>query len=131
MKLTIFAAVAICIFVSVIANLYVNLYNVNDNVKNITVHILYAYSLVFCAKVVNMVLGGGILRSGGQTKYIMIVDIVGTWLIGVPLGLLTSFVLGLPIYIVYFILSLEEYVRMLMEIYLFKSEKWMKNISNE
>ena len=107
------------------------LYDVNDNVKNITVHILYAYSLVFCAKVVNMVLGGGILRSGGQTKYIMIVDIVGTWLIGVPLGLLTSFVLGLPIYIVYFILSLEEYVRMLMEIYLFKSEKWMKNISNE
>ena len=64
-------------------------------------------------------------------RRIMIVDIVGTWLIGVPLGLLTSFVLGLPIYIVYFILSLEEYVRMLMEIYLFKSEKWMKNISNE
>lgn len=41
-----------------------------------------------------MILGGGVLRSGGQTKYVMVIDAVGTWCFGVPLGLLTAFVLG-------------------------------------
>ena len=37
-----------------------------------------------------MILGGGIIRSGGRTKYIMMIDMLGTWLIGVPLALLTG-----------------------------------------
>jgi Na+-driven multidrug efflux pump len=41
-------------------------------------------------KVQNMKLGGGIIRSGGRTKYIMMIDMLGTWLIGVPLALLTE-----------------------------------------
>lgn len=30
-----------------------------------------------------MILGGGIIRSGGNTKIIMVIDIVGTWCIGI------------------------------------------------
>lgn len=37
-----------------------------------------------------MILGGGIIRSGGRTKYIMMIEMLGTWLIGVPLALLTG-----------------------------------------
>ena len=48
-------------------------------------------------KVENMILGGGIIRSGGRTKYIMIIDILGTWLVGVPLGLFTGLYLKLHI----------------------------------
>ena len=76
-----------------------------------------------------MVLGGGVLRSGGQTKYIMYIDLIGTWLIGVPLGYIAAYVFKLPIYYVYFILSLEEYVRVLLGAYLFKSRRWMKNLA--
>lgn len=39
-----------------------------------------------------MILGGGIIRSGGNTKIIMIIDIVGTWCIGIPLCLLAAYV---------------------------------------
>ncbi|MDE6313746.1 MAG: MATE family efflux transporter [Lachnospiraceae bacterium] len=130
-KITVLAAIVIGIIVSVLAGYYVKLYNVSDETRNITIYILYAYSLVFCGKVVNMVLGGGVLRSGGQTKYIMIIDMIGTWVIGVPLGIVTAYVLKLPIYYVYFILSLEEYVRFLLEIYVFKSKRWMKNIAEQ
>ena len=28
----------------------------------------------------NMILGGGIIRSGGKTKYVMMIDMMGTWL---------------------------------------------------
>ena len=39
-----------------------------------------------------MILGGGIIRSGGNTKIIMVIDIVGTWCIGIPLCLLAAYV---------------------------------------
>ena len=78
-----------------------------------------------------MILGGGIIRSGGKTKYVMVIDMVGTWLIGVPLGFLTAFVFHLPIPYVYFILSLEECVRLLMGLIIFRKKGWMHSLESE
>lgn len=128
-KISVIGSIIVGIIVSALSGWYVQLYNVGADTKQVTIYILYAYSLVLCGKVINMVLGGGVLRSGGQTKYIMYIDMVGTWLIGVPLGYITAYVLKLPIYYVYFILSMEEYVRVLLEAYLFKSKRWMKNLA--
>lgn len=129
-RITVMVAVCICVLTALMAKYYVKLYDTGADTRRLTVYILYAYALVFCAKVVNMVLGGGVLRSGGQTKYIMIIDMIGTWLVGVPLGYITAYVLKLPIYYVYFILSLEEYVRVILCVCLFKSKKWMRNIAD-
>ena len=128
-KMTVLASVLIGVIISVLAGYYVRLFNVSDETRNVTIYILYAYCLVFCGKVINMVLGGGVLRSGGQTKYIMVIDMIGTWLIGVPLGIVTAYVLKMPIYAVYFILSLEEYVRVVLELHVFRSRRWMRNIA--
>ena len=75
-----------------------------------------------------MILGGGIIRSGGKTRYIMWVDIIGTWLFGVPLAFISAFILKLSIPYVYFILSLEEIVRLIITLILFKRKKWMQRI---
>ena len=55
----------------------------------------------------------------------MLVDIIGTWLFGVPLAFISAFILKLSIPYVYFILSLEEVVRLIIAIVLFKRKKWM------
>ena len=55
-----------------------------------------------------MILGGGIIRSGGNTKIIMIIDIVGTWCIGIPLCLLAAYVFKWGIVGVYALLTTEE-----------------------
>lgn len=131
LKVTIEVSLGISILIVLLGGLYVKLFHVSDDTKQITVYILFAYALVFPAKVINMVLGGGVLRSGGQTKYIMAVDMIGTWIFGVPLGLLAAYALRLPIYYVYFILSMEEYVRVLLCVLLFKSKRWMVNMTKE
>ncbi len=71
---------------------YADIYRVDGAVKTITRQILLAYALVAPCKVLNMILGGGILHSGGRTKYIMLIDMAGTWCLGVPLALLSAFV---------------------------------------
>ncbi|MBU3848932.1 MAG: MATE family efflux transporter [Candidatus Treponema excrementipullorum] len=130
-KLVIYGAAG-SIFLSVIvvltAGFYVQIYQVEEVVKQLTIRILYAYALVAPFKVLNMILGGGIIRSGGRTKYVMYIDIIGTWIFGVPLGFLAAFVLKLPIPYVYFILSLEECIRFAISVGVFRKKKWLQQL---
>lgn len=86
-----------------------------------------SWKIVAPLKVQNMIMGG-ILRSGGRTTYVMIIDLIGTWVFGVPLGLLTAFVFHLPIAAVYFILSMEEGIRVIISCIVFGKKKWMQRL---
>ncbi len=121
-------SVALSILILFVSSHYVNLYRVEESVKLLTRQILVAYAIIAPFKVQNMILGGGIIRSGGKTKYVMVIDTVGTWVFGVPLGILTAFVCGLPIPYVYFILSLEECVRFGISIVVFRKKGWMQQL---
>ncbi len=107
---------------------YVKIYKVGPEVQQLTRSLLTAIAVIAPVKVLNMILGGGIIRSGGKTKYIMWIDAVGTWGFGVPLGLLAAFVWKLPIAYVYFILSLEECVRLGISLVIFRQKKWMGSL---
>ena len=128
-RLTVAAGIIIALAVCALSPLYVRLFNVAPDTRAITVRILIAFALVFTAKVFNMVVGGGVLQAGGQTKFMTAVNIIGTWGFGVPLGIVTAYVLKLPIWWVYFILSLEEYVRLAISVWLLNSRRWMKNVA--
>ena len=121
-------SLALSALLAVLSWPYANIYNVEPEVKEIARWLLIALAVLAPVKVQNMVLGGGIIRSGGKTKYIMIIDTVGTWLVGVPLGFLTTFVFKLNIVWVYFILSQEELVRYIITVFMFRSRRWMETI---
>ena len=106
---------------------YVLIFRVEDDVRRMTGYVLTAYALVAPVKVQNMILGG-ILRSGGKTTFVMIIDMIGTWIFGVPLGLLAAFVFHLPIASVYFVLSMEECVRLIISLVVFRKKKWMQTL---
>ncbi|MEE1249680.1 MAG: MATE family efflux transporter [Lachnospiraceae bacterium] len=106
---------------------YVQIFQVEDSVRLIAYKLLVVFAVVAPVKVQNMILGGGIIRSGGRTKYAMLIDIIGTWGFGVPLGFLSAYVLHLPITGVYFILSMEECVRLVLSAVVFRRRKWMQS----
>lgn len=108
---------------------YVLLYKVEPEVRAVSGGLLMAFAVLAPVKVANMILGGGIIRSGGKTTYIMVIDMIGTWLVGAPLGLITAFLFHLPVVWVYFILSQEELVRLLMSLIIFRRRKWMTSFS--
>lgn len=74
-------------------------------------------------------IGGGIIRSGGNTKMIMIIDVVGTWCIGIPLCLLAAYVFKWGIVGVYTLLTTEEIFRLVVSLVIFKRRKWMISLS--
>ena len=110
-----------------IAPLYVRIFRVEPEVRQMTRRILAVYAAVAPVKVQNMILGG-VIRSGGRTSYILWVDLIGTWCFGVPLACISAFVWKLPVHWVYGLLSLEECVRLAISLGIFRSRRWMRRL---
>lgn len=128
MKTGLLAAGCLSLGLLALSPLYVRMFRVEPEVRELTAWTLAVFGVVCPVKVENMILGGGILRSGGRTRYVMYIDLLGTWLFGVPLGLLAAFGLGLPLPWVYFLLSLEEGVRLGISLALFRKGNWMQQL---
>lgn len=103
-------------------NLYISLYQIEPQVKSMGSILLVIFACYLPIKVTNMVLGGG------NTKLILFVDLIGTWIVGVPVGLLTAFVFKMSIFGIYSLLSVEEIVRLIITFVLFKRKMWMRSI---
>ena len=118
-------AVTVSALLILLAGVYTGLYRVDDSVKELGKTLLIVVALYAPVKVENMILGGGIIRSGGNTKIIMIIDIVGTWCIGIPLCLLAAYVFKWGIVGVYTLLTTEELFRLAVSLIVFKRRKWI------
>ena len=113
----------------VLAGQYVGLYRVDDEVRTLGHMLLVVFALYAPIKVENMILGGGILKSGGNTRMIMIIDIAGTWGIGIPLCLFAAYVLHWGIVGVYTLLTAEELFRLAVSLAVFARKKWMVSLT--
>ena len=61
-------------------------HRVAPGVKRLGNLLLVVFALYAPVKVENMILSGGILRSGGRTKIILVIDCLGTWCVGIQIG---------------------------------------------
>jgi Na+-driven multidrug efflux pump len=112
-----------------LSKLYVSIYNVSHDVQLYSERLLIIFGILFAVMVCNMICGSGILTAGGKTKFAFMLDLIGTWCIGVPLGLLSAFVLKLSIEWVYLLISTEELVKLLIGLRIVYSKKWVTNIA--
>ena len=88
-------------------------------------------SYYIVAQIMNTLVIAGLLRSGGNTRWGMICDIIDMWCVSVPLGFFCAFVLKLPPMWVYFILCLDEFWKDPFVYRYYKSYKWLNNITRE
>ena len=122
-------SVVVASLLILLAGVYTGLYRVDNSVKELGKILLIVFALYAPVKVENMILSGGIIRSGGNTKIIMVIDIVGTWCIGIPLCLLAAYVFRLGIVGVYALLTTEEIFRLAVALIIFRKRKWMISLS--
>ena len=88
-----------------------------------------AYYLI--AKSANMTVVAGIFCAGGDTKFGFLCDTVTMWMIIVPIGLLAAFVFKLPVLAVYFLLNLDEFVKLPAVYRHYKKYQWVRNLTRE
>lgn len=105
------------------------LYNVSDLTMLYTNQIMYAGALVQIFKTSQGMNMMGILRGGGDAKFVMVNDIIFLWLLAVPLGFLAGLVWKLPIAITYCILNIEQFIKFFTSTLRLRTDKWIKNVT--
>lgn len=91
--------------------------------------LLVTMGLFFIIKMFNSTAVVGVLRGGGDTTFSAYLDIVGVWLIGVPLAFLGALVFNLPVHYVFALASLEEFFKGAIALQRTVSKKWIKNVT--
>lgn len=86
-------------------------------------------SYYIAGKSVNCMTIGGIFAAGGDSKFGMMCDSVTLWCIIVPLGCICAFILKLPVMVVYFVLNLDEIIKLPVVYKHYKKYKWIKNLT--
>lgn len=111
---------------------FMHLYvTVTDVVRSELSVMLFINSYYILGQSVNTMLICGIFRAGGDVRFGLKCDMIAMWIYAVPVGLLCAFVLRLPEMWVYFILCLDEFVKMPVVIRHFMQRGWIKNITRE
>lgn len=90
--------------------------------------------LLFCSyymigKSINSTVIAGIFCAGGDTKFGMICDAVTMWAIIIPVGAIAAFLLKLPVLVVYFLLNLDEIIKLPAVYRHYKKYHWVKDLT--
>lgn len=87
--------------------------------------------LTFWVKVLNMTLIVGILRAGGDSKFVLGADMIAMWLLGLPAVWLAAFVFELSYPWVYALVLVEEAVKCGLTLYRARQGIWLRNLTRE
>ena len=90
--------------------------------------------LLICAyymigRSVNGVTISGIFCAGGDSRFGLYCDCITMWCIIVPLGLIAAFILKLPVLAVYFVVSLDEFVKIPAVYRNYKKYRWVRDLT--
>jgi putative MATE family efflux protein len=111
------------------SNSILSLYNVPGTVVEYAHRVLTILGLLLWLRASNMILFIGIFRSGGDTRFALVLDGLIIWIVGVPLAVAGAFLFHLPVYWVYLLVMSEEISKWLLGVYRFFSRKWIHNLA--
>lgn len=92
-------------------------------------NMMYICTYYMIGKSVNATVIAGVFCAGGDTKFGLKCDAVTMWVILIPIGMITAFVLKLPIMVVYFIISMDEIIKLPVVYRHYKKYNWVRNLT--
>lgn len=103
--------------------------NLTDAARGYLKYMLFMSSYYVIGKSINSMTIGGLFPAGGDTKFGLKCDMITMWCFAVPLGCIAAFVLKLPVLLVYFVLNLDELVKLPAVFKHYRKYKWLNNLT--
>ena len=91
----------------------------------------FVMSYFTLCQALNTTLVVGVFRSGGDTRFGLIMDVSTMWGCSILLGAVAAFVFGAPVQVVYMILMSDEVIKVPITLKRFFSYKWIKDVTRE
>ncbi len=127
-KTAIVAGILMGILFAASAPIILSFFNITDEVRHLAQNCIYVMAAGMFIRMTNYATIVGILRSGGDTKFCLVVDGLAIWIIGVPLAYLGAAVLGLPVYFVLLLTLTEELIKIVVSVWRVLGNKWANSV---
>ena len=106
----------------------VKAFNIQQVTISSTIEVLKIMALIAPLRFFNVAMIVGVFRGGGDTTYSMLVQLGTVWCVSIPLGFIAAVYLKLTLPQVFFVICLEEVVKVVFEANRLRSGKWIKNV---
>lgn len=118
-----------CVVILALSNLIIGAYKITPETNQMAHSLMNAVAIIVLFQSLNSILTKGVLRGGGDTKFLMVADILFLWVCSIPLGALAGLYFHLPGFWIYIFLRIDQFIKAVWCIFRLKSGKWIKKIS--
>lgn len=119
-----------CALILLLREPIIGAYNIGQETRILARQLMNAVAVVILFQSANSILTKGVLRGGGDTKFLMVADILFLWVCSIPLGALAGFVFHWPGFWIYMMLKVDQFIKAVWCIFRLKSRKWIKVIKS-
>lgn len=105
------------------------MYNISDETRALANAYMIIQSVVLVTMSYQMPTNGGIIRGGGDTRFVMILDLISIWGIVLPFSCLAAFVWRLSPIIVIILLNSDQVFKCVPAFIRVNSYKWIKRLT--
>lgn len=103
----------------------IGLYEITVDTVSVAVSMVSASAILVFFQAVQSALSKGILRGGGDTKFLMVADVIFQWCASIPLGYLAGIVLGWTPFWVLIMLRIDYVIKSVWLVFRLTGDKWI------
>ncbi len=108
----------------------ISLYEINGSTYRIAVSMMQASALIVLFQSTGTTTTKGVLRGGGDTRFLMVADVIFQWCASIPLGYLCGLVLHLPPFWVLIALRIDYVIKAIWMSFRLQGTKWIHKVKN-
>lgn len=117
------------LFILLTKDIFISFYNIEESTKVMANNMVVAISVTTFFVAIELISNVGILRGGGDSKFVFLVDVFFMWFISIPLGVLAGFYFSLSPAIVFFILRSDSILKSVCAYLRVNSSRWIKDVT--
>lgn len=105
-------------------------YDLEPQTQDIASQLIMASAAILIFRSLGSIMTKGVLRGGGDTRFLMIADILFLWAASIPLGYLAAFVWQISAFWIFMFLNIDQVIKALWCVHRFKSRKWIRTVAS-
>ena len=117
-----------CGLITILRAPVINAYQITPETRELAFELMDGVAITVVFMAVNSILTKGVLRGGGDTRFLMVADIIFLWLASIPLGALAGLVWHWPGFWIFIMLKIDQFIKAIWCIFRLRSGKWIKKI---
>lgn len=119
------------VLVLIVGEWSIGLYEIQPETVEITRVMMLASALVVPFQNIQSTLGKGVLRGGGDTKFLMFADVIFQWVASIPLGYLAGIVFHASAFVVLLTVRIDYFIKSVWFIIRLGSDKWIHQVKRQ